>query len=72
MFPKEDRHMLNHASDENDKEQKPKSDVLLNKLLKIRTLFISDVITKEVADTFMKQLLILADDDPEKPIDVFI
>jgi len=66
-----DHHVgLFNETEQND-EKKPAYEIVLNKLLKIRTLFISDAITKESADKFMKQLLLLADDS-NKPIDVFI
>ncbi|MBN2382775.1 ATP-dependent Clp protease proteolytic subunit [bacterium] len=56
---------------ERNEDKKPASEMMLNRLLKIRSLFISDIVTKEMADTFMKQLLILADDS-DGPIDIFI
>jgi len=54
-----------------EKQEEKGSDLLLQKLLNIRTIFISDVITKDLADKVMKQLLVLTADS-EEPIDVFI
>lgn len=63
--------MITNESDSKSEKSKGQGDILLNKLLKVRTLFISDTITKEMADQFMKKLLILSHDSDE-PIDIFI
>jgi len=56
----------------NDNQEKNiLEELMINKLSKIRTLFISNVITKDLADRFMKQLLILSRESDE-PIDIFI
>lgn len=58
-------------NEEKENEEKEKPDDLTNRLLKTRSIFVSDVVTKKMADKFMKQLLILSEES-DAPIDVYI
>ncbi len=57
--------------DEDEKDNK-RPDPIGEKLMKSRTIMITDVITKKLAQTTIGQLLILELEDPEKEIIVFI
>ena len=57
--------------DEDEKDNK-RPDPIGEKLMKSRTIMITDVITKKLAQTTIGQLLILELEDPEKEIKVFI
>lgn len=57
-----------------DKEEKSNKqpDPLGEKLMKSRTIMVTDTITKKLAQSVIAQLLILEQDDPNKEIRVFI
>jgi ATP-dependent Clp protease protease subunit len=57
--------------DDDEKDNK-RFDSIGEKLMKSRTIMITDVITKRLAQRTIAQLLILEQDDPEKEIKVFI
>jgi ATP-dependent Clp protease protease subunit len=57
--------------DDDEKDNK-RFDPIGEKLMKSRTIMITDVITKRLAQRTIAQLLILEQDDPEKEIKVFI
>jgi ATP-dependent Clp protease, protease subunit len=59
-------------SQDDDEKDKQRFDPLGEKLMKSRTIMITDVITKQLAQRTIAQLLILEQEDPEKEIKVFI
>ena len=60
------------ADDEDDDEEKQQSpDVLMQKMLKTRTILLSGQINKELAERVVRQLLLL-EDQSDEPIKVFI
>jgi len=64
---------MNEIDFQNDDEKDNKRfDSIGEKLMKSRTIMITDVITKRLAQRTIAQLLILEQDDPEKEIKVFI
>ncbi len=64
---------MNEIDFQNDDEKdNNRFDSIGEKLMKSRTIMITDVITKRLAQRTIAQLLILEQDDPEKEIKVFI
>ncbi|MFQ5687365.1 MAG: ClpP family protease [Candidatus Scalindua sp.] len=61
---------INFQDDE--KKDNQRFDPIGEKLMKSRTIMITDVITKRLAQRTIAQLLILEQEDPEKEIKVFI
>lgn len=57
-------------TDEN--EEQSDNSPLSQKLLKSRTVILAEPISKELAERVTTQLLILDEDDPESPIDLYI
>ena len=57
---------------DDDEKDNQRFDPIGEKLMKSRTIMITDVITKKLAQTTIGQLLILELEDPEKEIKVFI
>jgi len=57
---------------DDDEKDNQRFDPIGEKLMKSRTIMITDVITKKLAQRTIAQLLILEQDDPEKEIKVFI
>jgi len=57
---------------DDDKKDNQRFDPISEKLMKSRTIMITDVITKRLAQRTIAQLLILEQDDPEKDIKVYI
>jgi ATP-dependent Clp protease protease subunit len=57
---------------DDDEKDKQRFDPIGEKLMRSRTIMITDVITKRLAQRTIAQLLILEQDDPEKEIKVFI
>lgn len=62
---------LNNECDKDGKDDK-KDEGIPGKLLKTRTILVSDGIDKKLAEKIMSQLLLLEQDDPEKDIKMFI
>lgn len=57
---------------DNDEKENKRFDPIGEKLMKSRIIMITDVITKQLAQKTIGQLLILEQEDPEKEIKVFI
>ncbi len=57
---------------DDDEKDNQRFDPIGEKLMKSRTIMITDVITKRLAQRTIAQLLILEQEDPEKEIKVFI
>ncbi len=57
---------------DDDKKENQRVDPIGEKLMKSRTIMITDVITKRLAQRTIAQLLILEQEDPEKEIKVYI
>lgn len=57
--------------DEDDEEKQQSPDVLMQKMLKTRTILLSGQINKELAERVVRQLLLL-EDQSDEPIKVFI
>lgn len=57
---------------DDEEKNNQRFDILSVKLMKSRTIMITDVITKRLAQRIIAQLLILEQEDPEKDIKVFI
>jgi len=55
-----------------EKEGKEQSDAMAVKLLKTRTIILSDGIDMKLAHRIITQLLLLEQDDPEAPIKLFV
>ena len=55
-----------------DEKDKPKDDGMSGKLLKTRTILVSDTIDKKLAEKVISQLLLLEQEDPDKDIKMFI
>lgn len=53
-------------------ENEKKDDGIPGKLLKTRTILVSDTINKKMAEKIISQLLLLEQEDPEKDIKMFI
>lgn len=58
--------------EEKEEKKKDKEDGLSGKLLKTRTILVSDVIDKKLAEKVITQLLLLEQEDPDKDIKMFI
>ncbi len=61
---------INQECDE--KDDKKKEEGVSDKLLKTRTILLSDTIDKKLSQSIMSQLLLLEQDDPDKEIKMFI
>ncbi len=66
-----------HLQEEEEGEEEEKMgtqrfDILLQKLMKSRTIVIADVITKQLAQRVLAQLLILEQESPKEDIKIFI
>jgi len=57
---------------EDDDKEKDSSDAMMAKLMKTRTVLLSDEIDKKLAHRIITQLLLLEQDDAEAPIKMFI
>ncbi|MDH4128513.1 MAG: ATP-dependent Clp protease proteolytic subunit [Spirochaetota bacterium] len=64
---------LNNKEKEDEKEgEKDKAGSMSDKLLKARKIIISSEVDSKLANKVVNQLLLLEEDDPEKPITIFI
>ncbi len=63
-----------HLQEEDEEEEMatPRFDILSQKLMKSRTIVIADVITKQLAQRVIAQLLILEQESPKEDIKIFI
>lgn len=64
-----DIEIINQEGEEKDKQ---KDDGISGKLLKTRTIIVSDTIDKKLSQKIMSQLLLLEQEDPDKEISMFI
>ena len=63
---------IEKLNQECDKKDEKKEDGISDKLLKTRTILLSDTIDKKLSQSIMSQLLLLEQDDPDKEIKMFI
>ena len=63
---------IEKLNQECDKKDEKKEDGISEKLLKTRTILLSDTIDKKLSQSIMSQLLLLEQDDSDKEIKMFI
>ena len=63
---------IEKLNQECDKKDEKKEDGISEKLLKTRTILLSDTIDKKLSQSIMSQLLLLEQDDADKEIKMFI
>lgn len=63
---------IEYKSEKEDEKDKQKEDGMSSKLLKTRTILVSDTIDKKLAEKVISQLLLLEQEDPDKEIRMFI